>query len=187
MSYHFVVLGAAAALRLWEVIHSWRQLAAQQKEAQAQPLEEPFFPLMVALHAGWLAGGLAEVVLTRPLFHPWLVLPLLAVWAAALGLRFWVVLTLGAEWNVRVIRRKRQRVIVHGPYRFVRHPNYVALVLEIAAIPLLIGAYWTALLATVVNAALLADRIRREEAYLLQNSAYRKAFGGKKRFIPRVF
>lgn len=187
MSYHFVVLGAVAALRLWEVLHSWRQLAAQRGKAAAVALREPFFPLMVVLHAAWLAGGLAEVVVTRPFFHPGLFFPLLALWAAALGLRFWVVQSLGAQWNVRVIVRKRQPVIAHGPYRYVRHPNYVAVAMEIAVVPLLIGAYWTALLASVANAALLADRIRREEAYLMQNRAYRKAFGGKKRFIPFVF
>ena len=83
--------------------------------------------------------------------------------------------------------RERQPVVTGGPYRYIRHPNYVVVFVEIAAVPLLLGAYGTALLGSLANAWVLAGRIRREEAYLLSVPAYRAAFADKARFVPGLF
>ena len=104
-----------------------------------------------------------------------------------LVLRVWMLTSMGTLWNVRVINRPRQPVVTSGPYRLVRHPNYLAVIVEIMVVPLLVGAYWTALPATIANGFLLWERIRREEAHLFRLPEYRDAFGGKKRFIPGVF
>ena len=94
---------------------------------------------------------------------------------------------MGSFWNVRLLRREEQPIVTGGPYRYLRHPNYLAVTIEIAAFPLITGAYWTALAGSAANAAVLWFRIRREEAYLFSFPAYRAAFAGKKRLIPGVF
>jgi methyltransferase len=96
-------------------------------------------------------------------------------------------LALGRLWNVRLVQRPDQPVIASGPYRFVRHPNYLAVVLELAAVPLALGAYGTALLAGAANALVLWRRIAAEERYLFSVPGYAAAFAAKKRLIPGVF
>ncbi len=187
MSYHFAILLAVAGLRLWELYFSWLRLAEARREGRARLLFEPGYPVMVALHVAWFGGCVAEVVLREPLFRAWLVLPMLAAWLAALVLRVWVIASLGPLWNVRLVERRRQPVVTGGPYRFIRHPNYVAVIVEIAAVPLLVGAYWTAVVASAANGLVLWRRIAAEEAYLFRFPAYREAFGTKKRLIPGVF
>ena len=172
---------------LWEAAYSWRRLAEDRKSGRAEPIAEPMFPAMVALHGAWLAGCFVEVLVQRPQFQVWLVLPMLLLWGLALGLRFWVMLTLGEYWNVRLVNRKNQPVMVTGPYRFIRHPNYVAVILEIAVVPLLVGAPWTALLGSLANGLVLWRRIVAEERHLMRISAYRKAFEEKARLVPGVF
>lgn len=180
------VVSAAALQRLGELLLARRWLRATATGGTAvEP--EPGYPLMVLLHVGWLAGCLAEPVLwPRPLL-PALAWPMAALWLAALALRGWTLATLGRYWHVRIVRRAAQPVVTGGPYRWIRHPNYLAVIVELAAVPLLLGAYATALLAGVANAAVLARRIRREEAYLMALPAYRAAFAHKARFVPGVF
>lgn len=187
MSYHYLVLNAVFLLRVWEAAYSWRRLSEDRKAGVAEAIAEPIFPAMVGLHVAWLAGCFLEVMLGRPEFQAWLVLPMLVLWGLALALRAWVILTLGECWNVRLIKRKIQPVIASGPFHYVRHPNYAAVILEIAVVPLLVGAYWTALAATLANAFVLWRRIAGEEAYLMQNPAYRNAFAHKARLVPGLF
>lgn len=181
------LVAALAVQRLVELTLSKRWLRATREADSAEPIPERLFPIIVVLHAAWLAGCLAEPLLLARPFHAWVLWPMTALWLAALALRFWMLSTLGRLWNVRLIRRRNQPVITSGPYRFLRHPNYLALIVEIAAVPLMVGAYWTALLGSVANAIVLAIRIRSEEAYLLGFPAYRAAFGDKKRLLPGVF
>ena len=88
---------------------------------------------------------------------------------------------------MRLVDRNPQPVVVTGPYRFIRHPNYVAVILDIAVVPLLVGAPWTALLGSLANGLVLWRRIVAEEQHLMQNTAYRKAFEEKARLVPGVF
>ncbi|GLW99740.1 isoprenylcysteine carboxyl methyltransferase family protein [Microtetraspora sp. NBRC 16547] len=126
------------------------------------------YPLLVALHAGLLVSCLAEVRLTGRPFVPALGWPMLALVLAAQGLRWWCVVSLGPRWNTRVIVVPGMPPVRHGPYRlsWLRHPNYVAVAAEGVALPLVHTAWLTAAGFTVVNAALMAVRIRCEEAAL---------------------
>jgi methyltransferase len=125
------------------------------------------FPAMVALHTALLVGALAEVwMLERP-FLPSLGWAALAVVLASQSLRWWCIATLGSQWNTRVIVVPGLPLVSRGPYRLLRHPNYVAVVLEGAALPLVHSAWITAALFTVLNAALLARRIQVEERALV--------------------
>jgi len=89
-------------------------------------------------------------------------------------------------WTVRAFVPADQAVIERGPYRFIRHPNYLALGLEFAGLPLIGGAYWSAVGLSVLNAALLAGRIQAEERLLDAIPGYRDRMGGKGRFLPRL-
>ncbi|MBL1286949.1 isoprenylcysteine carboxyl methyltransferase family protein [Streptomyces sp. For3] len=124
------------------------------------------YPVMVALHTGLLAACLAETWLAGRPFVPWFGWTMVAVVAAAQGLRWWCVRTLGRRWNTRVIVVPGLPLVTGGPYRWLRHPNYVAVAAEGAALPLVHGAWVTAVLFTVLNAALLTVRIRCEEGAL---------------------
>jgi methyltransferase len=124
------------------------------------------WPVMVVLHVGLLVGALAEVwLLDRP-FVPWLGWPMLALVLGAQALRWWCIGTLGRQWNARVIVVPGARRVTSGPYRWMRHPNYVAVVVEGFALPLVHSAWVTAAVFTLANAVLLTVRLRDEERAL---------------------
>lgn len=129
------------------------------------------YPAMVVLHSGFLVGAVAEVwVLHRP-FLPVLGWPMLAVVLAAQALRWWCIVSLRHQWNTRVIVVPGLALVRRGPYRWLRHPNYVAVVLEGVALPLVHTAWITAGVFTVLNAVLLTARIRVEDRALATASA----------------
>lgn len=124
------------------------------------------YPVMVVLHTGLLVGALAEVwLLDRP-FVPWLGWTMLALVVASQGLRWWCIASLGRQWNTRVIVVPGLPLVRRGPYRLLPHPNYVAVVVEGIALPLVHTAWVTALVFTLANAVLLTERIRVEERAL---------------------
>jgi methyltransferase len=162
----FTLLVAVAALgRGVELViaerHRRRLLAKGAVETGAG-----HYPWMVGLHAAWLAAAPAEVwLLDRP-FLPWLAFPMLALFALATALRWWVIAALGERWTTRILVLPEAPLVTGGPYRFLRHPNYLAVVLELAALPLVHTAWLTTLLASAANAALLRVRIAAEERAL---------------------
>ena len=183
----FGALCAAVGLvRLIEMRLSRRhQRALASRGAARRP--ERLFPAMVALHTAVIVGGPIEVLaLGRP-WRPWLGWPALAVVLAAQGLRWWVIRTLGAQWNVQIVASTPSHgVVTSGPYRWIRHPNYVAVFAELAALPLVHGAWVTAALGGLAHVAILAGRIRAEERVLMGDEAYRAAMGRKPRFVPAL-
>lgn len=122
------------------------------------------YPFMVALHTLLLAACLVEAA--HRTFVPWLGWTMLAVVLLAQGLRWWCITVLGHQWNTRVIVVPGLKLVAGGPYRWLRHPNYVAVVAEGIALPLVHTAWLTALIFTVLNIPLLTVRIRAEEAAL---------------------
>ncbi|GAA2788038.1 isoprenylcysteine carboxyl methyltransferase family protein [Kribbella solani] len=122
------------------------------------------YPYMVALHTLLLAACLVEAA-QRP-FVPALGWTMFAVVLLAQGLRWWCITVLGHQWNTRVIVVPGLRLVARGPYRWLRHPNYVAVVAEGIALPLVHTAWVTALVFTVLNIPLLAVRVRTEESAL---------------------
>jgi methyltransferase len=124
------------------------------------------YPVMVVLHTALLVGCVVETWgLQRP-FLPWLGWPMVAVLVLSQGLRWWCISTLGKRWNTRVIILPEAPLVQGGPYRFFHHPNYVAVVAEGFALPLVHTAWLTALCFTVANAILLTVRIRVENSAL---------------------
>jgi methyltransferase len=124
------------------------------------------YPFMVLLHTGLLAGCLVEAIVADRPFIPALGWTMLAVVLLAQGLRWWCITVLGPQWNTRVIVVPELSLVASGPYRWFRHPNYVAVVAEGVALPLVHDAWITAVVFTLLNVPLLAVRIRAEEAAL---------------------
>ncbi|MEV6211988.1 isoprenylcysteine carboxyl methyltransferase family protein [Kitasatospora sp. NPDC051914] len=124
------------------------------------------YPPMVLLHKALLVGCLLEPVLADRPFTPALGVPMLLVVVAAQGLRWWCIASLGPRWNTRVIVVPGLPLVTRGPYRWLRHPNYLAVMAEGAALPLVHSAWVTASAFTVLNLWLLGARIRCEEAAL---------------------
>ena len=124
------------------------------------------YPVMVLLHSGFLVAMLVEASVRRPDVAPLLTWSMLALVLASQALRWWCITTLGRRWNTRVIIVPGLAPVASGPYRLLPHPNYVAVVVEGFALPLVHEAWLTALVFTLANAALLVVRIRVENAAL---------------------
>jgi methyltransferase len=125
------------------------------------------WPPMVTLHLGLLLACVAEVYFGNRPFIAWLGWPALTVAVACQLLRWWCILSLGHRWNARVIVVPGLALVTRGPYRWLRHPNYLVVVIEGVALPLVHSAWITAIVFTVLNAVLLlAFRIPTEERAL---------------------
>ena len=161
-----VLIGAVALERVAELVVARRN--AQWAFARGgREVGFGHYPVMVVLHTALLVGALAEVWLADRPFVPALGWPMLALALGSQVLRWWCIATLGPRWNTRVIVVPGMPLVTSGPYRLLRHPNYVAVVVEGFALPLVHSAWTTALVFTVANAALLTVRIRTENRALV--------------------
>ncbi|WP_426028446.1 isoprenylcysteine carboxyl methyltransferase family protein [Brevundimonas sp. TWP2-3-4b2] len=162
MMWLWLVLGLVAAQRLWELRladRNTRQLLAEG----AVEIGAGHYPLFIILHASWLAGIAIVTPWTMVPNLRWLVLYVLLQFG-----RLWVISTLGRFWTTRIITLPGAPLATRGPYRFVRHPNYVVASLEILVLPLVFGQVWIALAWSVANALLVTWRIRIEDRALLE-------------------
>lgn len=162
----FVALVALVAVeRLVELVVS-RRNAEWSLAHGAVETGRDHYPVMVALHTGFLVAMLVEAFVRRPEVPAALAWSMLALVLAAQGLRWWCIGTLGRRWNTRVIVLPGRPPVRSGPYGWLRHPNYVAVVIEGVALPLVHACWLTAAVFTLANAALLTVRIRVENAAL---------------------
>lgn len=121
------------------------------------------YPWMVLQHSLFLASCLVEVWWWARPFFPMLAVAMLVALAMSMALRYWVIVTLGRRWTTRVYCLPGEPLIRSGPFRYLRHPNYLAVAVEIAALPMVHTAWVTALVFSLANSLLLARRIRVEE------------------------
>jgi methyltransferase len=142
------------------------------------------YPWMVALHTAFLVSCPLEVWLLNRPFVPLLAGTMLFLLVAAAALRWWVISTLDGRWTTRIVVLPGVPPVTGGPYRLLRHPNYLAVILEIFSLPLIHTAWLTAIVFTLANAWLLRVRIRAEEAGLSRVSGYEAAFADRSRLIP---
>jgi methyltransferase len=160
-----VLVGAVALERLAELVVSKRN-AAWSFDRGGIETGQRHYLVMVVLHTGLLAGALVEVWLRRPEFLPVVGYPMLGLVLASQALRWWCIGALGQRWNTRVIVVPGLPLVTRGPYRWFSHPNYVAVVVEGLALPLVHSAWITAAVFTVANAVLLTVRLRVENEAL---------------------
>ena len=160
-----VLLAAVALERVAELVVARRNAAWSLANGGVEYGRE-HYPFMVVLHSAFLIGAALEVVLLQ---RPWIAavgIPALVATLAAQALRWWVIRTLRHRWNTRVIVIPGLAPVTTGPFRWLRHPNYLAVVTEGIALPMVHSAWITALTFTLLNALLLRTRIRVEDAAL---------------------
>lgn len=182
MLWYFTLLLGFAVLRLAELQVSRRHQSQLIAEG-GRRMPEPTYPLMVAVHAGLFLGSTAEVWLCERPFLPWLGWSMLALLTVCVAGRAWIWRSLGEQWNTQVMASTRP-IIDTGPYRYVRHPNYTIVIIEMFALPLVHTAYLTASVCSALNAYALWQRLRIEETALLARPDYRHKMAGKPRFLP---
>ena len=159
-SIAYVILALVVLQRLGELVLARRNTSALLARGAVE-IGAKHYPLIVLLHASWLAAVI--LLLPKPAIINWL---LLAVFVVLQGLRVWVLATLGPYWTTRIISVPGAPLVRRGPYRLFRHPNYMVVAGEILVLPLVFGEVWIAIAFSLANAALLAWRIRQEETGL---------------------
>jgi methyltransferase len=177
------IVGIGRLLELRISRHNQQKLEKQG----VKKVHEPHFRWMVLVHGGILAGAALEVTLLHRPLIPALAISMGALFILANALRWWVIRTLAGYWNVEVMASPRVGVVTSGPYRWVRHPNYVAVVAELFSLPMIHTAWITALIGTVADLEILRRRLRVEEDVLMADAGYRMTMGAKPRFLPRLF
>ena len=183
---YLALLFGVAILRVFELRVSRRN--QQQMIARgATKVDKPKFRWVVLVHTLVLIGAALEVVLLHRPFFPLLAGIMFAIFLASNAVRLWVVLTMGQHWNVQVMDSTRLGVVTSGPFQFVRHPNYAAVIAEMFSLPLMHTAWITALLGCAGYAAAISQRIAVEERVLLADPNYRAAMAAKPRFLPGLF
>lgn len=163
------LLGFVTLQRLAELVHA-RRNTARLLARGAREVAPGHYPWMVSLHAAWL-GGLWLVAPGRPIDLVWL-----AVFVLAQIARLWVLATLKGRWTTRIIVLPGAPLVAAGPYRYLTHPNYAIVVVEIAALPLAFGLPVYAIVFSALNAIVLAIRIEAENTAL---AGSRRSSGGE--------
>lgn len=160
MSALYLVVALVALQRLAELALA-RRNTRRLRACGGVEVGARHYPLLVSLHVAWLGALVVMVPADAPLR-----MPPLALYIAVQGFRYWAMAALGENWTTRIITVPGRAPVRHGPYRYLRHPNYMVVACEIALLPLVFGAWKIALVFTVLNGALLAHRIRIENAAL---------------------
>ncbi len=181
VAWFLVLIGAVYAERLVELLVSGRN-ARRMLSMGGTETGRAHYPAMVVFHAVFPAACVAEVLWLRRPFPGLLGWGALVLVLGAQALRWWCIRTLAGRWTTRIIVVPGASPVVVGPYRLQRHPNYLAVIVEVAALPLVHGAWLVALAASAVNAALLVARIRGEEQAL--GGAWQAAFARRPRLLP---
>jgi methyltransferase len=180
------LLLVVAALRFYELRIS-RRHQAEMVARGASKIADPRFRWMVLLHTAVLLGSALEVVFLHRPFYPLFAAVWFAIFLGANVVRWWVIRTLGDHWNVQVMDSTGMGIVSTGPFRYVRHPNYAAVFVEMLALPLIHCAWITAFAGSLAHVLVLSQRLVTEERVLLADARYREAMSGKPRFLPGLF
>lgn len=180
---YILFVAAAVLLALGERAYAFRN-EVRLLHGGAEEVAPWVFRLMVPVYSLIFPAAVAEHILGGRRPDAVWAAGLILLFAAAKGLKLWAVLELGDLWTMRVVLPRPLRVATGGPYRYIRHPNYVAVMVEILALPLAGGAWMTALGGGLLFGAILWARVNTEEAALLARPEYAAAMAGKGRFVP---
>lgn len=160
-----VFVGLVACERVLELIVARRNLRWSLRHGGVQ-IAGAHDGAILAVHVFLLAGSVAEVWIWKKPMIPAVSVAMVVIVLFAQGLRWWCITTLGHRWNTRVVIVPSLPPVTTGPYRWLSHPNYVAVVIEGVALPMAGLAWGTAIVFTLMNSPLLASRIRVEDAAL---------------------
>ncbi|WP_096154326.1 MULTISPECIES: isoprenylcysteine carboxyl methyltransferase family protein [Bacillus] len=183
--YFTLFLSFVITQRLAELI-----IAKRNESWMLQNGAKEYFPnhykFIVLLHIGFLISFISEGIIFNKEVSP--IWPgLLILFGFTQLLRVWAITSLGKFWNTKIIILPNANIVKKGPYKFIRHPNYLIVGLEILLIPLLFQAYFTAIVFTILNAVILSIRIPLEEKALIEGTAdYNKYMEYKNRFFVKI-
>jgi methyltransferase len=183
LTAYLALLAALGAERIAELIISKRH-ARWAFAHGAVESGAGHYQAMAAFHTLFIFSCAAEAIILKRAFLP------IAGWIALSGallaqaLRYWAVITLGPRWNTRILVLPNTAPVMSGPYRFMRHPNYLAVVIEMICVPMIYDCWLTAIVFSTGNAVILYVRIKAEESAL--GARYREMFGSLPRLLPRV-
>lgn len=163
-----IILGTCVFLQRMAELHRAAENRAWALAAGAREYGKSHYPCFLVLHAGWLFGWLVEGYWRQEYSQVWSLW--LGLFCVTQGLRYWCINSLGRCWNTRILVLPGSKLIRHGPYRYLRHPNYLVVVIELICVPLIFNAWFTAAVISVLNALLLLFiRIPAEEAALRES------------------
>jgi len=187
MLYYFLFLGLFAARKVLDQVQSKRNIRRLREQRQVLPSKDRAFPWMLLAHSAFFVLTPLEVVLLHREFLPALGIPMIGLFTLAVLLRWWATSLLREQWNSMVVVPQDLRPVTCGPYRVVRHPNYLAVSLELLAAGLMYSAFLSTAVVAVLNFYAIVKRIRTEEEALFKVPAYRTAMADKARLIPGIY
>ncbi len=180
---YIAIVAMAVVIAILERFHARRNEARLLRNG-AEEVAPWVFRFMVPVYTLVFPAAVAEHLIHGRRPPPAVVASMFALFLLAKGLKTWAILSLGDSWTMRVLLPRPLRVVSGGPYRYLRHPNYVAVLFEVTTLPLAGAAWITATAAGTVFFALLWVRVRTEEAVLLARPEYAAVMGGRRRFVP---
>lgn len=158
--------------RLSELLIARRNERTLRSEGAVE-YDAPGYKAIVLMHIAFFVSMIAEFfILGRSLNPYWI--PLLFIFTAAQIIRYWAISSLGKYWNTRILAVPGAKPVTKGPYKYMRHPNYLAVIIEIAVIPLIFSCYVTAIVFSILNLMLLRRRITIEERALGSDSLQKR-------------
>jgi methyltransferase len=187
MRYYFIFLGLLAARKVLDQLRSKRNVRRLQQQRQILPSTDRAFPWMLLAHVAFFVLTPLEVVLLHREFLPGLGIPMIVLFGLAALLRWWATSLLKEQWSSRVVVPQDLQPVHSGPYRLVRHPNYLAVSLELLAAGLMYSAFLATAVVGVLNLYATVKRIHTEEEVLFQLPAYRTVMANKARLIPGIY
>jgi methyltransferase len=180
----FIFISVLILQRLLELVIA-RRNEKWMKEQGAIEFGMKHYQFIVLMHSMFFVVLLFEkITFSHEISAFW---PLFAaVFVCAQLIRVWAISSLGRYWNTKIIVLPNVEVVRRGPYRFIKHPNYLVVSIELLVVPLMFGAYMTACLFTIVNIFMLSIRIPAEEKALRELTEYEGSFGSCNRFLPKL-
>ncbi|KMJ56094.1 isoprenylcysteine carboxyl methyltransferase [Bacillus sp. LL01] len=182
MVFVYLFIGFVMLQRVIEVIIA-NQNAKWIKKKGGYEAGAEHYKYIVAMHALFFVALLIEISFMGTEVVRWSIIPLI-IFLITQVVRVWALSSLGRFWNTRIMILPGAKVVAKGPYRFMRHPNYVIVAMEILALPFIFQAYWTAFIFSILNVMILRIRIREEERALKEATNYEEVFKDRGRFVP---
>jgi methyltransferase len=186
VTYYLLLLASFLLRKIIDQVRSRRNAQALQRRGAVIERDRALSLLWLAHLAFFLLVPL-ELVLRKPQFIPALGLPMLGLFAIAMLLRWWSTRLLAANWTSQVAIAVDMKPVTRGPYRWIRHPNYLAMAVELMSLSLVYPTWASAAIVGALTIAAVVVRIRREEEALFQLPAYRAAMEKKARLIPGIY
>ncbi|MEM7517648.1 MAG: isoprenylcysteine carboxylmethyltransferase family protein [Planctomycetota bacterium] len=185
--FFYALLALCAVQRIAELVYSRRNVQKTEASTLHASESRTAYAAMVLCHVLFFVLPALEVAHYGVQFPLWASLIAFVDFGLAQALRLWAIRSLRETWNVRAFIAEGQRVVTSGPYAYIRHPNYLAVLAEFVSVPLIGGAWRSMLFLNLIHLPVLLARIRSEERVLRTHTGWAEAMGSKPALFPRSF